>query len=467
MQIHYKNILTRVGGLFIVILLLSIGLINFASNENKSSNTNIVLKNNSEDTNVFCESSVYGIKTFSPDSPENQFANIFVDSKGNAYFVSSLFGKIEVYNKNGDFERNISGFDNPISVAVDISGNVYVIDQHNFKGNLRNQVRRFTLAGNQDKLTLPPISIFQEFNGQKTSFTPFPHPYALTTDKKSNLYVINDQNNNTVYTFGPSGTLPTAQWQTNEYNGGKFAGPKAIAVGNFVYVVDAYANKVFKFSLEGSFLKEYGFSWQIGDIGDGLGGFNGPEGIAVDDNGNVYVADTGNDRVQKLDVLTEEWSLYSVNGETYFDNPNSITIDGSVIYVNTYGGVKKIYKLCGRIIVEKDTIPDNMKSFRFFKDFLDKEQFNLINSGKKTDKNIEILEITEPFQKDQVFNLSEAKYLDYNTVVSCTDPSGGTEVYDNQAFIKLNSKKFEEVYCVYTNTLKPISGSSIRSQKSQ
>lgn len=453
MQIHYKNVLAGVGSLAVLLLLITLGLVNFAYNPNEEA-FSVASKDDTLNTDRICESKVYGVKTFSPDSPENQFASIFVDAKGNVYFVSSLFDKIKVYNRDGNFEKDIIGFDNPISVAVDSVGNTYVVDQHEFKGNLRNQVRRFTIAGNQEKLTLPPISIFQEFNGQKTSFTPFPHPYALSLDKNNNLYVINDENNNTIYTFGSVGTLPKMQWQTNEYNGGKFAGPKALAVGEYIYAVDAYANRVFKFSLDGKFIKEYGFSWQVGDPGDGIGGFNAPEGIAIDNNGNVFVADTGNDRIQKLDISTEKWSIYEVNGDSYFDSPNSIAFDGEVLYVNTFGGVKKIYKLCGRIIIEKNTVPDSMKSFTFFKDFLNKEQFSLVNGGKNTDKNIEVLEITSPIKKDQIFTITEAKYLDYKTVISCSDPSGGTDIYDSQAFVKLNHQKFEEVYCIFTNTLK-------------
>lgn len=466
MQIHYKNVLAGVGGLAVLVLVVSLGLINYANNPNEST-APIVLKGDNADTDVVCQSDVYGIKTFAPDSPENQFASIATDSSGNAYFVSSLFDRIKVYDKDGNFTKDISGLNNPISVAVDGLGNAYVIDQRDVSGNLRNQVRRFTPSGNNESLTLPPIQIFQEFDGKKNTINPYPHPYsmAVTTDNK--LYVVNDSHNNTIYNFDSTGTLPKSQWGTNEYNGGKFAGPKSIAVGQYVYVVDSYANRVFKFGLDGTFIKEYGFSWQTGDPGDGIGGFNGPEGIAVDTAGNVYVADTGNDRVEKLDTSTEKWSMYEVNGNSYFDSPNSIAFGGSTMYVNTYGGVKKIYKLCGRIVVEKDTIPDSLKSFRFFKDFLDKSSFDLVNYGNNT-KNIEVLEITRPIKNDEIFTVSEAKYLDYNTVVSCTDPSGGTEIYDSKAFIKLDRRNFEEVYCTYTNTLKTgPAGVNSRSTKAQ
>ena len=43
---------------------------------------------------------------------------------------------------------------------------------------------------------------------------------------------------------------------------------------------------------------------QWGTPGSGNGQFNGPEGVAVDAGGNVYVADTGNDRIQKFGPVT-------------------------------------------------------------------------------------------------------------------------------------------------------------------
>ena len=50
------------------------------------------------------------------------------------------------------------------------------------------------------------------------------------------------------------------------------------------------------FSPQGAFL----FEW--GSFGSGESQFDGPEGIAVDGSGNVYVADWGNDRVQVFKI---------------------------------------------------------------------------------------------------------------------------------------------------------------------
>ena len=70
--------------------------------------------------------------------------------------------------------------------------------------------------------------------------------------------------------------------------------PAGIDVDKYgkVYVADQGNNRVQKFDSNGNFITKWGSE------GSGDGQFNLPEGIAVDSSGNVYIADTGNNRIE-------------------------------------------------------------------------------------------------------------------------------------------------------------------------
>jgi DNA-binding beta-propeller fold protein YncE len=80
-------------------------------------------------------------------------------------------------------------------------------------------------------------------------------------------------------------------------NPGDFSKPSNVAVdkdGN-LYVTDTLNNRVQIFDADGSFIRAFG------KHGDGPGYFARPKGIAVDDDGHIWVADAVQDRVQVFD----------------------------------------------------------------------------------------------------------------------------------------------------------------------
>ncbi len=116
-----------------------------------------------------------------------------------------------------------------------------------------------------------------------------------------------------------------------------FASPKGAAVdgaGN-VYVADSGNGRIQILSPGGALITVWGTN------GAGDGQFSDPRGVAVDVSGNVYVADTGNNRIQKFDkngVYITKWgSAGSGNGQ--FQTPSSLSVDGSGnIFVAEAGG---------------------------------------------------------------------------------------------------------------------------------
>jgi tripartite motif-containing protein 71 len=157
-------------------------------------------------------------------------------------------------------------------------------------------------------------------------------------------------------------------------DGGALAGNTPdIAVdnaGNVFVIVPGYHSQVKKFDGSGNLLIQWG------STGDDDGQFVYPRGLGVDSEGNVYVADTLNNRIQKFSndgVFLDKWnSQSSIPTDVAVDNdgniyeayyPNHIAIDshGVVHYSNGNGGIAidsddNIFKSSGDItggIVEK------------------------------------------------------------------------------------------------------------------
>lgn len=117
-----------------------------------------------------------------------------------------------------------------------------------------------------------------------------------------------------------------------------FSGPEGVAVdsvGN-VYVVDRGHNQIQKFTSTGIPLQ----SW--GHFGSGVGEFNSPSGIAIDHADNVYVYDSGNNRVQKFTSNGEQildWSMGTAEsyGQIAVDSHGNVyVIIGMGFSINKY-----------------------------------------------------------------------------------------------------------------------------------
>ncbi len=128
----------------------------------------------------------------------------------------------------------------------------------------------------------------------------FSSPTGIALDKEGNIYVA-DTDNHSIQKFDKTGKF-IARWGGEPSSQeGSFYYPRGLAVGanDTLYVSDSGNNRVQKFDLEGNPMQawgKFGFAWR----GAEMGVFDVPWGVATDQEGNLYVSDTSNSRIQKF-----------------------------------------------------------------------------------------------------------------------------------------------------------------------
>jgi sugar lactone lactonase YvrE len=216
-----------------------------------------------------------------------------------AALVTTLAGSPKVTG-GADGTSRAARFNMPLGAAVDSSGNVYVADYGNFT------VRKIT-----------PGAVVSTLAGAAgspgTADGPgaearFGGPTNVAVDRTGNVFVA-DPNNNTIRKISPEGVVSTLAGLAGsagsaDGTGGaaRFSHPYGVAVddaGN-VYVSDLYNVTIRKITPAGMVSTIAG-SLGVSGNADGTGStaqFHTPTGLAVDKNGNIYVADF--DRIRKV-----------------------------------------------------------------------------------------------------------------------------------------------------------------------
>lgn len=130
---------------------------------------------------------------------------------------------------------------------------------------------------------------------------------------------------------------------------GTFNEPWDVAVdqeGN-VYVADTWNHRIQKFDRNGKFLT----TWGVGGLSiEGTDRFWGPRGVAVAKDGRVYVTDTGNRRVAAFDPQGQFLFDFENQGEAQLDEPVGIAIsnDGRVYIADTWNRRVAVFTLEGK-----------------------------------------------------------------------------------------------------------------------
>lgn len=250
-----------------------------------------------------------------------------------------------------------AAFNNPHSVAVDNAGNVFVADTDN------HIIRKISSSG--------VVSVFAGSPGEPGSANGvgmdarFSSPKGLAimqnatgSDPNGTLYVA-DTGNHVIRKITPSGaviTLAGSAGQSGSAAGlreqARFSSPEGVTVASngFVYVADTGNHTIRQITLTGNVVNYAGVAGQVGSTNaTGVNArFSSPKGIVVDSTNSLYIADTGNHTIRKIDQLQIATTFAGSPGQVgstdgsgasaRFSSPQSVVRESSgTVYVADSG----------------------------------------------------------------------------------------------------------------------------------
>ena len=227
----------------------------------------------------------------------NQPLGVAVDTSGNVYIADSGNGAIKEWNASTQQVTTLvsTGLAYPTGVAVDGSGNVYIADYGD------SAVKEWN-ASTQQVTTLVSSGLSNET--------------GVAVDGSGNVYIA-DCGNYAIKEWNAS----TQQVTTLVSSGLVYPRGVAVdAVGN-VYIADTNDNAIKGWSVS---------TQQVATLVSS--GLSSPSGVAVDNSGNVYIADSGNNAIKEWSAATQQVTTLVSVGLSY---PYQVAVDGSG---NIYAG---------------------------------------------------------------------------------------------------------------------------------
>ncbi len=285
----------------------------------------------------------YGFLRWEGEVTDTNTATTTVIMDGNktvtAVFGSLITGRVTGINSGDGIEGITINFSDDSSTTTDSEGywskaveNTVIVIPGNsdgYYGEVFEPVNRETSG--------PADGINFTFSGYSHAFSTgssdvFGFPVDLAVDSTGNIFIA-DEWDDKIHILDSNGNI-TGNWGGSGTGDGQFDSPQGIAINSAdeIFVVDSFNNRIQKFNNNGGYLMQWGSE------GDGEGTFGGqffiPRGIAINANDDIYIADTGNNRIQKytsnaLGISYSDCWGEEGTGNGQFKDPHAIAINKS------------------------------------------------------------------------------------------------------------------------------------------
>jgi streptogramin lyase len=213
----------------------------------------------------------------------------------------------------------------PYGICFDRNDNLYIVDRLNYciRAVSTKTGAIATIAGMGGK------SGFAGDGGPATTAL-FKEPNGICFDGVNKLYIADVADQRIRAVDLSSGIISTAAGSGVKKSAGDggplkkatFAGPRAVAYGpdNRLYVVEREGNSVRRIDFEKQMIERFAGTGKKGFTGDGgpalKATFDGPKEIDIDKDGNVYVVDTENEAIRRIDAKTGIITTVAGKGKT-------------------------------------------------------------------------------------------------------------------------------------------------------
>ena len=255
----------------------------------------------------------------------NQPTGVSADINGNVYIADLVNHRIRMVNSagiistfagtgeggyNGDGSATSAQLNYPYGLSADVNGNVYIADKGNHRIRMVNSAGIITTYAGTGT-----AGYFGD--GDVATSAQLNNPWAVSADINGNVYIA-DRDNQRIRMVNSAGIITTfAGTGTAGFGGdGSLATiaqlnyPHGVStdINRNVYIPDQGNNRIRMVNSAG-IITTYAGTGTAGYFGDGGAGtsaqLNDPSGVAVDLSGNVYIADTYNNRIRYVAIPSQ------------------------------------------------------------------------------------------------------------------------------------------------------------------